>query len=155
MVASPALSCGLTSSARPGPVTSPVARARSTAAQERLGGNRLDPGSVAFRVTFEERGEASYASDGHVPGRKAEARLVEAGCPSDPTRSALSQRLGNRRRSRASEPGLRLDRPSVDRVDQRLVVTGVLVGVGLGEVGDRAVERVTVAHVGRDRDPVA
>ena len=42
------------------------------------------------------------------------------------------------------------DLPSVDRVDQRLVVTGVLVGVGLGEVGDRAVERVTVAKVERD-----
>ena len=34
------------------------------------------------------------------------------------------------------------------------MVTPVLVGVGLGEVGDGVVEGGRVAEVGRDRDPV-
>src|SRR5580698_10804947 len=41
------------------------------------------------------------------------------------------------------------------RVDQGLVVTFVLVGVGRGELGDRAVEDGRAAQVGGDGDTVA
>ena len=44
--------------------------------------------------------------------------------------------------------------PGSDRLDELLVVLLVLVGVALGEVGDRPVERVAVAQVLGDRDRV-
>src|SRR5262249_31426263 len=45
--------------------------------------------------------------------------------------------------------------PGPDRVDELLVVLLVLVRVAFGEVGDRFVERVTVAEVGGDGDRVS
>jgi hypothetical protein len=47
-----------------------------------------------------------------------------------------------------------LESSGADRVGEGLVVAFVLVGVGLGEVGDRLVEGVALAQVGGDRDRV-
>ena len=53
-----------------------------------------------------------------------------------------------------SESGLGLDAAVRDRIDERRVVALVLVGVGLGERGDRAIERVTRAEVAGDGDGI-
>ena len=42
-----------------------------------------------------------------------------------------------------------------DRLDERLMIQLVLVGVALGEVGDRPVEPVALTEVGGDGDGVA
>ena len=53
------------------------------------------------------------------------------------------------------EPGSRSDPARLDRSLESVVVAFVLVGVGLGKVGDCPVEGVRLAEVGGDRDPVA
>src|SRR3954454_16970462 len=55
----------------------------------------------------------------------------------------------------SAEIRLDLDAPRLCRSGEGGVVELVLVGVALGEVGDRLVEGIALAHVGADRDPVA
>src|SRR4029453_2147449 len=67
--------------------------------------------------------------------------------------------LGDRSRTGAnliacSESRLRNDPPARGRVLERLIVTVVLIGIGLGELRDRAIEYVRGAEVGADGDPV-
>src|SRR5262249_53888010 len=56
--------------------------------------------------------------------------------------------------SSRSDAGLRDDPLRLDYLLQRSVVALVLVGVELGERGDRAIERVALPQIGGDRDPV-
>src|SRR4051795_13392534 len=55
----------------------------------------------------------------------------------------------------SSDPGDRLQLAAVDGARKLLVVGVILISVRLGEVAHRAIERLTLAEVGRDRDPVA
>src|SRR4051812_11125631 len=54
-----------------------------------------------------------------------------------------------------SDPALGWDAAVLFRLNQRVVVALVLVGVGLGELGDGAVEGVVGAEVGGDGDAIA
>jgi hypothetical protein len=54
-----------------------------------------------------------------------------------------------------SKTSLRNDPARVHGLDQSLVVALILVGVGMREVGDGAVEGIAIAQVGRDGNPVA
>jgi hypothetical protein len=54
-----------------------------------------------------------------------------------------------------SEPGLSLHPAAGDGIEERRVVALVLVGVGLGERRDRAIERVARAEVAGDGDRIA
>ena len=63
---------------------------------------------------------------------------------------------GERGRAAARlDPRLGDDAPALDRPEQRLVVALALVGVGLGEVRDRAIEDVALTEVGGDREAIA
>ena len=65
------------------------------------------------------------------------------------TRPASSSTLS------VAEPALDLDVAPLLRLQQRRVVAFVLVGITLGELGDRPVEGVAAPEVGGDRGPVA
>jgi hypothetical protein len=54
-----------------------------------------------------------------------------------------------------SDTGSSLDRSQCDGGGQGSVVTFVLLGVRFGEVGNRVVESVRLAEVGRDCEAVA
>ena len=54
-----------------------------------------------------------------------------------------------------SDAFLRLEASGADRLDERLEVQLVLVGVAFGELGDGSVESVAFAQVGGDRDRVS
>jgi hypothetical protein len=63
---------------------------------------------------------------------------------------AARQKLGAKTFA-SLDPGLGGDAPAVDRIDQRRVVALALVRVGLGEVGECAIEDVALAEIGGDR----
>jgi hypothetical protein len=69
------------------------------------------------------------------------------------TRRHAEWMIGNGRRSSALR--VRLHAPGCYGIDERAVVALILVGVGLGERCDRAVEGVRGAEVAGDRDRVA
>ena len=74
-----------------------------------------------------------------------------------PCRAGTSgRRLSRRGSARCASDALeRLEPAGADRFGERLVVPLVLVGVALGEVGDRLVEPVLLAEVRGDGDRVA